>query len=107
MKLSKRQFCIAVNTYKTMLEEEQKIVEVLDIGPEWKGAEWIESYYELLSDMCELEVDELYGSDLDWFCYDTKFGTDKDMNKVYDIKTSRTWRIESPEILYDFITRND
>ena len=107
MKLSKKQFCIAVETYKTMLEEECQMIEALDISPEWKGSEWIENYYELLSDLCELEVDRLYGSDLDWFCYDTKFGTVKDMNKVYDTETNRTWTIDSPEILYDFITRND
>lgn len=106
MKLSKRQFCIAVETYKEMLEEEEKLLDALDITPEWKPGEWIDSYYELLTDLCELETDEVYGSDLDWFCYDTKFGTDKDMNKVYDTETGRTWRIESPEILYDFITRD-
>ena len=78
MKLDKRQFCIAVETY-----------------------------YELLEDLCELEEDDLYGSDLDWFCFETNFGQKEDMNKVYDTETGRTWRIESPEILYDFITRDE
>lgn len=105
MKLSKRQFCIAVNTYKEMLEEEEKLLDALDITPEWKPGEWINSYYELLTDLCELETDEVYGNDLDWFCFDTKFGTDKDMCKVYDTQTGLTWRIESPDILYDLIIR--
>ena len=107
MKLNKRQFCTAVDTFKTMLEEEHQIIDVLDIGPEWKGGDWIQNYYELLTEVCELEEDSLYGSDLDWFCFDTKFGTDKDMYKIYDTETGRTWRIESPEILYDFITRDE
>ena len=107
MKLDKRQFCTAVDTFKTMLEEEHQIIDVLDIGPEWRGGDWIQNYYELLTDLCELEEDDLYGSDLDWFCFDTKFGTDKDMCKVYDTQTGLTWRVETPEILYDFITRND
>ncbi len=107
MKLSKRQFCIAVNTYKEMLEEEEKLLDALDITPEWKPGEWINSYYELLTDLCELETDDLYGSDLDWFCFDTKFGTDKDMCKVYDTKTGLTGHVEGPEILYDFITRDE
>ena len=107
MKLDKRQFCTAVDTYKTMLEEEHQIIDVLDISPNWKGSEWINNYYELLTDLCELEEDGLYGNDLDWFCFDTKFGTDKDMYKIYDTETGRTWRIESPEILYDFITRDE
>lgn len=107
MKLSKRQFCIAVETYKEMLEEENRLLDALEIGPDWKPGEWINSYYELLSDLCELEIDDLYGSDLDWFCFDAKFGANKDMNKIFDTETGRTWRIENPGLLYDFITRND
>lgn len=107
MKLDKKQFCTAVNTYKTMLEEENQILDVLDMSPNWKCSEWINNYYELLTDLCELEKDDLFGSDLDWFCFDTKFGTDTDMYKIYDTETGRTWRIESPEILYDFITRDE
>ena len=107
MKLSKRQFCLAVDIYQEMLEKEEELLNALNINPEWSPGEWINNYYDLLTDLCELDNDELYGSDLDWFCYDTKFGTDKDMNKVYDTKTGRTWRIETPEILYDFITRDE
>lgn len=107
MKLSKHQFCVAVETYKEMMEEENDLINALDINPEWKPGHWIDRYYELLEDLCELEEDDLYGTDLDWFCFDTKFGTDKEMNKVYDTETGRTWRIESPEILYDFITRDE
>ena len=36
MKLDKRQFCIAVETYKEMLEEEEKLLDALDVAPEWK-----------------------------------------------------------------------
>jgi hypothetical protein len=107
MKLDKRQFCIAVETYQEMLEEEDKLINAFDISPEWKPGHWIQNYYELLEELCELEVDDLYGSDLDWFCFETNFGQKEDMNKVYDTETGRTWRIESPEILYDFITRDE
>lgn len=107
MKLDKRQFCIAVETYKEMLEEEKKLLDALDVAPEWKPGEWINNYYELLEEVCELEVDDLYGTDLDWFCFETDFGQNKDMNKVYNTETGRTWRIESPEILYDFVTRDE
>ena len=107
MKLDKRQFCIAVETFKEMMEEEDKLINAFDISPEWKPGQWINRYYELLEDLCELEEDDLYGSDLDWFCFETNFGQKEDMNKVYDTETGRTWRIESPEILYDFITRDE
>lgn len=106
MKLNKKQFCTAVDTYKTMLIEERMMIDALDISPEWKGSEWIQNYYELLSDLCELEEDPYVGTDLDWFCFETEFGKRKDYCKVYDKENDRTWKIENPEILYDFITRD-
>ena len=74
MKLTKEQFCDAVDTYKKMCDEEDKIREVLDVGFEWTPSQWIGAYYALLTQMCELEDDILYGNDLDYFCYDLNFG---------------------------------
>lgn len=107
MKLSKAQFCTAVETYKVMLEEQDELLDALNANIEWKPGEWINNYYDLLSDLCELEEDPYIGTDLDWFCFETDFGRRKDMCKVFDHETSRTWRIESPEILYDYITRDE
>lgn len=106
MKLDKQQFCTAVNNYKSMLEEESEILDVLDAGIEWKPSGWINTYYELLSEVCELEEDPMIGTDLDWFCFETDFGRRKDLCKAYDQETGRTWTIETPDILYDFITRD-
>ena len=105
MKLNKQQFCTAVDTYKSMLEEEDELINVLDICPEWKPGTWIQNYYELLAELCELEDYEYIGTDLDWFCFETNFGRRKDMCKVYDHETGLSWNITDPEILYDFITR--
>ena len=107
MQLDKRQFCIAVDTYRDMLTEEEMIQNALDIGTEWKPGEWITNYYELLSDVCDLEVDNNFGTDLDWFCFETDFGRRKDYCKVFDPETSRTWTIENSETLYDYITRDE
>ena len=107
MKLSKHQFCVAVRTYQSMLEEDNELIDVLNTTPEWKPSEWVNNYYELLTDLCELEVDEYIGTDLDWFCFETDFGKREDLYKIYDKKTGRTWCIESPEILYDYITRDE
>lgn len=102
MRLTKEEFVKAVNTYQKMLEEENEVMKVFDImNPEWIGGRWIDEYYNLLSKMCELEKDELFGTDLDWFCYDTAFGENEELTKVYDGVTE--WNITSPEILYDFI----
>ena len=107
MKLSKHQFCVAVRTYQSMLEEDNELIDVLNVTPEWKPSEWVNNYYELLIDLCDLEVDEYIGTDLDWFCFETDFGKREDLYKIYDKETGRTWRIESPEILYDYITRDE
>jgi hypothetical protein len=108
MKLTKLQFCTAVETFEKMLEEEDKIAEALGgVDPEWKPMEWINNYYEFLSDVCDLEENPTYGTDLDWFCFETDFGHLKDYCKVYDHETGRTWTIESADILYDFITRDE
>lgn len=107
MKLSKHQFCVAVRTYQSMLEEDSELIDVLNVTPEWKPSEWVNNYYELLTDLCDLEVDEYIGTDLDWFCFETDFGKREDLYKIYDKETGRTWRIESPEILYDYIIRDE
>ena len=103
MKLDKKQFCTAVDTYKTMLEEENQIIDFLDISPNWKCSEWINNYYELLTDLCELEKDDLYGSDLDWFCFDTNFGKEKDLAVVEETASGRTWNIKDANMLYTMI----
>lgn len=107
MQLDKRQFCIAVNTYREMLVEERMIQDALDIGVEWVPGEWINNYYELLTDLCDLEVDPNIGTDLDWFCFETNFGRREDLHKIFDVETGLTWRVESPEILYDYLTRDE
>lgn len=100
MKLSKKQFCIAVNTFHDMLEQENKLLDVLNITPEWVPGEWVNNYYDLLSELCELEEDPQIGTILDWFCFEIDFGKDKD-NKIYN--GYKEWTINSPEILYDYI----
>ena len=107
MKLDKAQFCTAVNNYRSMLEEQEEILDVLNMSCEWKPHDWLNTYYELLTEMCELEEDPMIGTDLDWFCFETAFGKYKEMCKVYDHETGCTWTIETPETLYDFITRDE
>lgn len=100
MKLSKRQFCDAVKTFEKMYREESIIFDTLNISPAWKCGEWIQQFYDFLSDVCDLEEDPESGTALDWFCFETDFGKAPD-NKIY--VDGKTWRIESPEILYDYI----
>jgi hypothetical protein len=108
MKLTKRQFCTAVKDYESMLNEETAVAAALGmVDVEWLPDKWVNTFYELLSDMCELDEDPHIGTELDWFCFTTDFGKNKDYCRIYDQETNKTWKITSPEILYDYITRND
>ena len=107
MKLTKAQFCKYVNKYKEMLDEEDRILKTLDCGMEWAPSRWITEYYNLISDMCELPENLDFGTDLDWFCFETNFGRDDKMNKVYDPNKTWPWNINSPEVLYDYIMREE
>lgn len=106
MKLNKKQFCTAVRTYESMLREEKEITESLDIA-EWKPGEWVTAYYELLSEMCELDEDPNMGTDLDWYCFETDFGRRAEYCVMYDVVADKQWTINTPEKLYDFITRKE
>ncbi len=99
MKLNKAQFCKYVDKYKEMLEQEDKVLDVLGVDCEWVPSEWIINYYEILSDLCELPKDKNTGTLLDWFVFDTHFG--KEHNVI--LGNGRRWVINSPEVLYDFI----
>lgn len=99
MKLSKAQFCKYINKYKEMLEQEDKVLDVLGVDCEWVPSEWIINYYEMLSELCDLPEEKNAGTLLDWFVFDTHFG--KEDNVI--LGNGRRWIISSPDILYDFI----
>lgn len=99
MKLSKAQFCKYIEEYKKMSEQNEMITDTLEISSEWTPMNWIDSYYEMLSDLCELPEDKNTGTLLDWFIFDTHYG--KENNVI--LGNGRRWVINSPEVLYDFI----
>ena len=108
MRLTKFEFCNAVDMFEEMCRQESEIQEMLGISdPEWVPGKWIGAFYELLTDASEVEEDPNYGTDLDWFCFDTNFGKKEDYCKVYDKDTGITWTIKTPDILYDYITRDE
>lgn len=107
MKLTKAQFCEYVNTYEEMIRESDRLAAEFGVGGTWKFDEWITNYYQMLTDMCELSEDPSFGTDLDWFCFETDFGKNEEMNKVYVKDCEWPWVIKDAGILYDFITREE
>ena len=98
MRLTKEEFLFEMDLLKQMHEDESIIVDLLDVSPEWIGGKWLWNYYSFINKMCELPINDLIGTDLDWFCWETQFGrrcneitvdtNDGDDYKVYTIETA-------------------
>lgn len=76
MKLTKEQFCSAVDAYQKMNDEELIISNSLGIT-EWLPQNWLDNYYSLLTELCEFkdeDYDNCYGTDLDYYCFELDFG---------------------------------
>ena len=105
MKLNKLQFIKYVETYKKMLYKETNIINALGDCIEWEPGNWINNYYKLLSDMCELKENNIFGTSLDWFCYETDFGTHDNMINIMDNGKHKIIYINNAEDLYNYIIK--
>ena len=77
MRLTKDEFCAAVDKYEQMCKEELEILKILDCSPDWKLSNWLGEYYNLLLTMCDLSDSATdCGSDLSYYCYELNFGKD-------------------------------
>ena len=77
MRLTKEEFCTAVDKFEQMYKEEHNLLKALDISPEWRPGQWISTYYDFLNDMCDFTPEQetaKYGNDLDYYCFELDFG---------------------------------
>ena len=77
MRFTKDEFINAINTYQTMLEEEGKLLDLLNINPEWIPGGWISNYYDMILQMSDIDPtqdDPYYGNDIDYFVFELEFG---------------------------------
>lgn len=100
MKLTKNEFLIYMSTYMKMCEEEEQVVNVLGIDFENTMSHWIDNYYNLISDLCELK-DEGFGSTLDWWCFETDFG--KRNAAILNEDGTVFFEIPDAAALYDYL----
>lgn len=105
MKLSREQFVDYVNRYKKMREEEEEIINALDMNPEWKPSQWINSFYDFLDEMCELEPDPSIGTTLDWWVFETNFGDSESYIEPIIITEDGTISLNSAGALYDYLMK--
>lgn len=100
MRLTKEEFCAYVEDYKNMIERSNNISNALGIYDVWEGDEWLDNYYNFLSDMCELPANDNYETLLDWWCFETEFG--KYDNEIKH-QNGSVFEINNVEDLYIYI----
>jgi hypothetical protein len=94
MRLTEDEFVECLETFSKIYQEESEILDALDCSPDWKPSEWINSYYSMLSLMCDFsegQYESPYGTPMDYYCWETDFGKSADAE------------IKSPKELYQYI----
>lgn len=91
MRLTKEEFVYALNKYKSMVETNTKVMNLLDVAPESDLFSAADEYYELLRKMCDFPDDTL-DSALEHYCWELNFG-----------EFARYTDPATPEELYDWI----
>ena len=74
--------------------------------PDWVCGRWLNNYYNLLTDLCEFENDDfeqMYGTDLDWYCWETQFGKSNTTITYNAGDKGLIINVNTPEKLYEFI----
>ena len=104
MKLSREQFVKAVETLEGMIEKEKETFEVLEVDSLWVFSKWINNYFDLLTEVCELNGYSSYWNILDWFCFETDFGR-KTKRRFATDPSGREWEIKNADDLYSLIIR--
>lgn len=74
MRLSKEEFCNAVNTYQKMLEKVEEVERVLKIDPENVFTDLADNYYNLLLSACEEKQRNALDDWLAYYCFGMNFG---------------------------------
>lgn len=107
--LSKEEFVYYINKVK---EVDRKWSEFYSLLDAWPGGEdklaLITECTNLLSFIMDDEEDSKLGTWISWWCWETDYGQNKNMNKVWMPKNSEEIEliIDTPEKLYDFLMSN-
>lgn len=104
MRLTKEEFCEAVNKYEEMYRKEHEIIKTLDINPEWAPSTWLDEYYNFLNKMCDF-TQRGYENDLDYYCFDLDFG--KKWKPRMIIVNNKDVPCRNAEELWDLITNEN
>lgn len=107
MRLTKEEFCNAIDTYQEMYDQLKEIEDTLNIGPENRMSKWIHSYLDLIEDLCDFKEENYtkeFGTAVDYYCFETDFGRNNlrvtnSKKEVVPLKTSEDlWNLLMEEL---------
>lgn len=107
MRFTKEEFFTAMDTFKKMSEQEVEVAKVLG-ACEWCGVDWVSNYYELISDMCDINRDtnNAYDiSDLDYYIWELEFGSKWKPGMITDADGNDI-RLKTVEDLWNLLTED-
>lgn len=102
--ICKKEFIKAIDTikeYQKRLEILRQVSHDLTIGIGEVADRLPDTVIRLLCISCGLNPDEKYGDIISWWIYETDFGANKKMNKIYIGK--KKFVLNTMEDLYNFI----
>ena len=102
--LSKEEFVKHLTKYMEECDMVMKLyheysIDIIDCDWAWATNHFID----LLSKMMHDEDDKIYGTILSWWCWETDFGRNAEMNRVYDENGEIYKVLDTPEAVYDYL----
>ena len=104
--LSKETFVEAINRLRELSNAEQALYDATNGSMqllEWKPySDVIDMYVRMLEEAMNVEVDDMYGSNISYFIYDLEYGTKWTETSITDANGTPI-DISTVEKLYDFL----
>lgn len=104
MRLSKEEFCEAINKIDRFDSFFCKLNNLIETALDGPLEEPVNYLYELVTKLCDFteeERNDFYGTTLDFFCYDLDFGRKYEPGKF--LVNGKEYELRTPEQLYDFL----
>lgn len=106
MNISKEDFVNTINKLKRCIDKEDNIDDILqkfDIYLDDDSEKLYDTVIHLLEILTGVIVDEEFGSDISYFCWDLDFGRDYEPGMITD-KEGNDIDFSTAESLYDYLT---
>lgn len=100
MEITKEEFCKIIDRLQKSWDKQNQIIDAL--GAVIDTGDVSDMVVDLLNKLMELESDELFGSDIGYFCWELDFGRKWTPDSIQDINGNPI-DISTSEKLYDYL----